>query len=99
MVRPELAAVVAGRDLPYAARRAVRAHRLDAAPHGQRDIRRRNAADPACLGDTHRLNARELLAGFDPQLRNTREIEIRGNALFRQSLLAIDLLVRGIGQP
>ena len=59
----------------------------------QCDIRGRDPADPARLCDADGPDAGQLFAGLVSQLSNPGEIEVRWNALFRQPLLAINLLL------
>ena len=53
--------------------------------HYQRDVGRRDAADPAGLGEIGRAHSRELLAGLGPQLVEPAVVEARRDPLFRQA--------------
>ena len=55
--------------------------------HQQGDVRRGNAADSACLGQTRRTNPRELFKSLGPQLSNVGVAEVGGDALFSESSL------------
>src|SRR3954447_6413892 len=57
------------------------------------DIRRRDSADAAGLGQRNGTNVRELFAGLESQMANSRVVEAVGNPLVGQSLLAGDLLL------